>query len=68
MAFFLPLPVNTATAEDLERIPGIGQQTAQRLLAFRNTRNGIRDLRELLQVKGIGDKRLQSLSPYLSIE
>ena len=68
LAFFLPLTFNSASAEDLERIPGIGKKTASRLLAFRETRNRIRDLRELLQVKGIGEKRLQALAPYLSIE
>ncbi|MEI6126560.1 MAG: helix-hairpin-helix domain-containing protein, partial [Pseudomonadota bacterium] len=63
--FFLPLSVNTATAEDLALIPGVGMQTAQAIVAYRKTHNGSMDVGELKAIKSFGEKKLQTLEPYL---
>ncbi len=67
-AFFLPLSVNRASAEELELIPGIGSRTARAIVAYRESRGEIRSLEELLRVKGIGPKRLRALQPLLCVE
>lgn len=68
IVFYLPLPVHTASAEDLTCIPGIGKHTADQIVLFRNTRGGIQDIDDLLQVKGIGKRRLETLKRYISID
>ncbi|HMP95467.1 MAG TPA: helix-hairpin-helix domain-containing protein [Kiritimatiellia bacterium] len=58
-----PLDLNSCSQRDLERIPGIGPATAQRIIASRP----YRDLDELKNVRGIGDKLYESVKPYLSL-
>jgi competence ComEA-like helix-hairpin-helix protein len=67
MIFFLPISVNSSSAEDLVHIPGIGIQTAKAIIAYRDKHNGIKDLHELVAIKGLGEKKVQSLLPYLTI-
>lgn len=63
--FFLPIPLATATIEDLMLIPGIGERTAAAIVEYRRIRGRIVTLEELLQVQGIGEKRLKVIAPYL---
>jgi competence protein ComEA len=66
--YFLPLSINSSTADELAFIRGIGPRTAHAIVAYRDVNNGIDDLRELTDIKGIGEKKFQSLVPYLSVE
>jgi len=66
--YFLPLFINSSTAEELAFIRGIGPGTAHAIVAYRDRNNGIQDLRELTRIKGIGEKKFQSLVPYLTVE
>ena len=63
----LALNLNTATAEDLEALPGIGPVMAQRLVQFRQTHGPFKDVEDLLAVSGIGEKKLARLKPYLVV-
>jgi len=65
--FFLPIKVNSATAEDLMCIPGIGKKTARKIIHYRQQRGSIASLNDLTAVNGIGKKRLASLRPYLTV-
>jgi competence protein ComEA len=56
-----PLDLNTATAEQLDTLPGVGPATAQRILDFRTKRGRIRSVTELLDVPGIGEAKLAAL-------
>lgn len=60
--------VNTATAEDLERLPGIGPVLARRIVAHREQQGLFRRLDDLLQVEGVGRKLLRRLEPVLRLE
>lgn len=60
-----PVDINTATTEDLIAIPRIGPSLAKRLIEFRTVRGPIHSLDELLEVKGIGPRILESIRPYL---
>jgi competence protein ComEA len=66
--YFLPLSINSSTADELAFIRGIGPGTAHAIVAYRDMNNGIDDLRSLTDIKGIGEKKLQSLLPYLTVE
>ena len=63
----LALDLNTATAQDLEALPGIGPVMAQRLVQFRRTHGSFKDVEDLLAVTGIGEKKLARLKPYLAV-
>jgi competence protein ComEA len=47
------------------RIKGVGEKTAAAILAYRRAHGPFRDVRELLQIKGIGEKKLEKLRPHI---
>ena len=62
--------MNQANVQDWVKLPGIGEVFAQRIISYREQINGFTALEQLLEVKGIGEKRFQKLKPmiYLSEE
>ncbi|MEV3895026.1 ComEA family DNA-binding protein [Streptomyces anulatus] len=60
-----PLSLNTATAEQLETLPGVGPVLAQHMIDYRAENNGFRSVDELRQVNGIGDRRFAELQPLV---
>jgi competence ComEA-like helix-hairpin-helix protein len=60
--------VNTATAEELEGLPGIGESRARAILEARKARGGFKTVDELVDVKGIGPSALEKLRPFLTID
>ncbi len=57
--------LNTATESDLVRLPGIGPSLARRILEYRRQKGGFKSVDELLEVKGIGPKKLEQIRPYV---
>ncbi len=62
-----PINLNTATAEQLMLINGIGETYATRIVEYREEIGGYTSLDQLLSVKGIGEKRLAAWRQYLTI-
>jgi competence protein ComEA len=60
--------VNTATAEQLTLLPGIGDARAREIVAARQRQGGFKRVEDLLAVKGIGEAGLAKLRPYLSLQ
>ena len=60
--------VNTATPQQLQLLPGIGEARAHALVALRKQRGGFGSLDELKDVKGIGDAGLERMRPYVKLE
>jgi competence protein ComEA len=56
-----PISLNTATAEQLDQLEGIGPTTAQKILDWRKQHGGFRSVEDLQQISGIGPKRFESL-------
>lgn len=63
----LPININTATAAQLDLIPGVGPVLAQRIIALRTELGGFSHIEDLLDVKGIGEKTLEELKPYITL-
>lgn len=61
------LNVNTATAAELEALPGIGPTLAARIVEDRQTNGPFATVDDLKRVKGIGDKLLERIRPYVTV-
>ena len=60
--------INTATPEQLELLPGIGESRANAVVAIRKQRGGFKSVDELTEVKGIGEVALERLRPFVRTE
>lgn len=63
----LPIDINKASEEDLLLVRGIGQATAQNILALRSKINRFEDMNQLMEIKGIKEKRLAEINKYLYV-
>ena len=59
--------LNTATKEDLMRLPQIGEKTAEHIIEYRESQGGFRSLEELKNIEGIGDKTYERIVPFLTL-
>lgn len=62
-----PVDLNTATADQLEALPGVGPATAQAILDYRKEHGRFRSVDELLEVRGIGEAKLAALRPKVRV-
>lgn len=62
----IPLDINTMSAEDLDRIPGIGPVLAKRIIGFRQFNGGSMTAQELLAIEGIGEKKYKYLKKFIT--
>lgn len=62
-----PINVNAASVEELQRLPGVGPVTAQKILGARAAAP-FKSVEELRRVKGIGAKTLDGLRPYVVVK
>ncbi|MDH3590533.1 MAG: helix-hairpin-helix domain-containing protein [Planctomycetota bacterium] len=60
--------LNRASAAQLESVPGIGPSLAQRIVDFRKEHGPFRRMDDLLKVRGIGEKSLAKITPYLVVK
>lgn len=59
--------INTATQEELETLPSIGEVRAQAIIAYREEHGGFRTTDELMEVSGIGEKIFADISPHITV-
>ena len=62
-----PVDLNTATQAQLEVLPGVGPKMAERIIAYRTENQRFRSVDELDEVKGIGEKRMETLKPLVKV-
>jgi competence protein ComEA len=59
--------INTATAEQLTAVPGIGDKLAARIVEYRQKNGSFKKIEELMNVKGIGEKSFLKLKPLITV-
>ena len=59
--------INTASATDLEGLPGIGAKTAARIVEYRQKNGPFKKVEELMNVRGVGEKNFLKLKPQITV-
>ena len=61
------LDLNSAGAEELRKLPGIGEKLSAAIVSWREEHGPFRDVEDLLQVPGIGQKRLEEIRDLVTV-
>ncbi len=59
--------VNTATAEELELLPGVGPARSRAIIDFRKENGSFKQAGDLVQVSGIGEKAFERMRPHVRV-
>ena len=62
-----PVDLNTATAAELGRVPGIGPARAKAIVQFRKKSGPFERVEDLLAIRGISSRKLEAIRPYLTL-
>ena len=63
----LVVNINTASATELEALPGVGAKTAARIIDYRQKNGPFKKVEDLMNVRGVGEKNFLKLKPQISV-
>ncbi len=63
-----PINLNEAGIDELIQVPGIGPETAKKIVEYREKIGRFKNIEQLKEIKGIGEKKVQKWKEYLKIE
>lgn len=61
------LNINTATAEELELLPGIGEGRAADIIAYREANGAFSRIEDIMQISGIGEKTFEKMKEQITV-
>ncbi|MGB0911502.1 MAG: ComEA family DNA-binding protein [Nitrospirales bacterium] len=64
----MALNLNNATAAQLEALPGIGPELAERIMDYKKENGDFKNIQDLAKVKGIGEKKLAKLKDSVMVK
>ena len=59
--------INTASASELDALPGIGAKVAARIVEYRQKNGPFKKIEELMNVRGVGEKNFLKLKPQITV-
>ncbi|MBI2485467.1 MAG: helix-hairpin-helix domain-containing protein [Deltaproteobacteria bacterium] len=59
--------INTATVEELVTLPGVGDSVAKNIVEHREKNGGFKTTEELINVKGIGEKKFEKIKDLVTV-
>ena len=62
-----PVNLNTATAEQLATIPGVGPRMAERIIDYQQKNGGFKKVEDLMNVSGVGEKSFLKMKPLITV-
>lgn len=62
-----PVDINTATETELQKLPGIGQSFARRIIDYRETNGNFKSPQEIMLVPGIAQKKYNNLKLFITV-
>jgi len=62
-----PININTASAGELDTLPGIGAKTAARIVEYRQKNGPFKKIEELMNVRGVGEKNFLKLKEHITV-
>lgn len=65
---FPAVDLNTATAEELDTLPGIGESLARRIIAYREANGPFGSIEEIMEVSGIGEAKFAELEDRVTVD
>ena len=63
-----PVNLNTATAEQLQKLPGIGPKIAEEIIKYREANGPFKSVEDLIAVKGIGSAKFSRIREKVTVE
>jgi len=66
-AAFAKVNINTANADELATLAGIGKVKAEAIVAYRTTNGNFKTVEDLTKVKGIGNKNIEKIKPEITV-
>ena len=61
------IDVNKATADDFQKLPGIGPSLAKQIVAYREKHGPFRRVEDLMAIKGIGFEKWKKIKPFVRL-